>query len=68
MIDLSEVEILLKNPPAHDPQLYGVAERAVSEFKKQVRATSTNTNPATDNTHRPGNGHKEDEDQGKGTC
>ena len=36
---LSEVEVLLKNPPAHDPQSNGVAERAVREVKEQLRAT-----------------------------
>ena len=36
---VSEVDVLLKSPPAHDPQSNGVAERAVREVKEQLRAT-----------------------------
>ena len=32
------LEIVFKNPPAHDPKANGVAERAVREFKEQLRA------------------------------
>ena len=34
---VSEADILLRNPPAHDPKANGVAERAVREFKEQLR-------------------------------
>ena len=37
--ELSEMKILLTNPPAHDPRSNGVAERTVREFKEQLRAT-----------------------------
>ena len=35
---LRKQAILLKNPPAHDPQSNGTAERAVQEFKAELRA------------------------------
>ena len=39
MKQICEVEVILKNPPAHDPQSNEVAERAVCEVNEQLRAT-----------------------------
>ena len=37
--EISEIEVILKKPPRHYPNANGVAERAVREFKEQLRAT-----------------------------
>ena len=38
---LSEAEIIPRNPPAYDPKANGLSERAVREFKEQLRATNS---------------------------
>ena len=37
--EISEAEIVPKNPPMYDPKANNLAERAVREFKEQLRAT-----------------------------